>query len=174
MDNLRLSSNFKHFLRLLNTRQVEYLLVGGYAVGYYGYTRPTKDLDVWTGTDPANAAKLVSVCKEFGGELPALTTEPFLEEWRIIEIHIPPISVEIRKPIIGSRPEMLRRITGTRAEAIEILTVQSGVNFADCYPDRVVDMVDGVEVNIISLAHLKTLKRSGNRPEDIQDLAHLP
>lgn len=32
-----LPPDFKEFLRLLNSRQVEYLLIGGYAVGYYGY-----------------------------------------------------------------------------------------------------------------------------------------
>ena len=41
MAPLELPSDFKEFLRLLNSRGVEYLLVGGYAVGYYGYVRFT-------------------------------------------------------------------------------------------------------------------------------------
>jgi hypothetical protein len=42
-----LPPDFKEFLRLLNSRRVEYLLIGGYAVGYYGYPRATADIDIW-------------------------------------------------------------------------------------------------------------------------------
>lgn len=42
-----LPSDFKEFLELLNSSGVEYLLVGGYVVGVYGYVRATNDLDVW-------------------------------------------------------------------------------------------------------------------------------
>jgi len=41
---MQLSCNFKEFLALLNSAIVEYLVVGGYAVTYYGYPRPTGDL----------------------------------------------------------------------------------------------------------------------------------
>ena len=39
--------DFKEFLQLLNSNEVEYLVVGGYAVGLYGYPRATLDLDIW-------------------------------------------------------------------------------------------------------------------------------
>ena len=42
----RLPDDFKDFLRLLNVHHVEYLVIGGYAVGYHGYPRATADLDV--------------------------------------------------------------------------------------------------------------------------------
>ena len=41
-----LSNEFKEFARLLNDQSVEYLLVGGYAVVFYGYVRFTGDIDV--------------------------------------------------------------------------------------------------------------------------------
>lgn len=40
----RLPNDFKEFLKLLAFHDVEYLLFGGYAVGYYGYPRPTGDM----------------------------------------------------------------------------------------------------------------------------------
>ena len=46
---------------------------------------------------------------------------------------------------------------------IEILTSISGVNFDECYSDRVVDTIDGVEVSIISLPHLKANKQASGR-----------
>jgi hypothetical protein len=44
---ISLADDFKDFLKLLNSKQVEYLLIGGYAVGHYGYPRATGDLDIW-------------------------------------------------------------------------------------------------------------------------------
>jgi hypothetical protein len=41
---LELPPDFKEFLKLLNAQKVEYLLIGGYAVGYYGYPRATADM----------------------------------------------------------------------------------------------------------------------------------
>lgn len=41
MEKIELHQDFKDFLRLLNSHNVEYLLVGGYAVGYHGYPRAT-------------------------------------------------------------------------------------------------------------------------------------
>src|SRR3954467_15735659 len=49
MATIRLPPDFKEFLQLLNAHQVEYLLVGGYAVGYHGYPRATVDMDIWIG-----------------------------------------------------------------------------------------------------------------------------
>ncbi len=42
----QLSPDFKEFLQLLNFKNVEYLLVGGYAVGYHGYPRATGNMDI--------------------------------------------------------------------------------------------------------------------------------
>jgi hypothetical protein len=50
-----LPSDFKDFLRLLNEKNVEYLLVGGYAVIYYGYPRTTGDIDIWIAQTTQNA-----------------------------------------------------------------------------------------------------------------------
>ena len=52
-----LPADFKEFLKLLNSRRVEYLLIGGYAVGYYGYPRATADIDIWIAINSAKAPK---------------------------------------------------------------------------------------------------------------------
>src|SRR6266478_2191315 len=53
-----LARDFKEFLKLLNSNSVEYLLIGGYAVGIYGHVRATNDLDIWVNISPENAAKI--------------------------------------------------------------------------------------------------------------------
>lgn len=56
---IRLPKDFSEFLRLLNSKQIEYLLIGGWAVGYYGYPRATGDMDIWISTKEENVAKVI-------------------------------------------------------------------------------------------------------------------
>jgi hypothetical protein len=57
---------------------------------------------------------------------------------------------------------------------IEIATTVSGVDFAECYAERVEDTLDGIPVSIINLAHLKLNKKAAARHQDLADLEHLP
>lgn len=57
---------------------------------------------------------------------------------------------------------------------IEILTSISGVDFEECYAERIIDTLDGVEVVLITLEHLKKNKRASGRFKDLDDLEHLP
>jgi len=149
MATIHLPRDFKEFLKLLNEHQVEYLLIGGYAVGYHGYPRATADMDIWIAMNPTNAGRIVAVLKEFGFDLPELSPELFLKEWQIIRLGVPPVR-------------------------IEIATTISGVDFNDCYAQRVVDVLDGVKVNLISLNHLKINKKASGRHQDLADLENLP
>ena len=73
--DIELPNDFKEFLKLLNSYQVEYLLIGGYAVAYHGYPRATNDMDVWVAIHPDNAERLVSVMQAFGFSVPELSKE---------------------------------------------------------------------------------------------------
>ncbi|MBN2018795.1 MAG: hypothetical protein JW749_01060 [Sedimentisphaerales bacterium] len=149
MATTRLPRDFKDFLKLLDANKVEYLLIGGYAVGYYGYPRATADMDIWIAMNPANADKVVAVLKEFGFNPPDLSPDLFLKEKQIIRMGVPPFR-------------------------IEIATTISGVGFDECYAQRVTAELDGVKTNIISLPHLKNNKKASARHQDIADLEHLP
>ena len=149
MATVNLPPDFKEFLRLLNSRDIKYLLVGGYAVGYHGYPRATADLDVWVATDLENAEKIVGALIEFGFDMPELHPELFRKEDQVIRMGRPPIR-------------------------IEILTSISGVDFSECYEDRIETNLDEVLVNIISLEHLKTNKKASGRHQDLADLENLP
>ena len=149
MATIHLPPDFKEFLKLLNAHQVEYLLIGGYAVGYHGYPRATVDMDIWIAMNPANSQRIVTVLKEFGFDLPELSPELFLKEWQIIRLGVPPVR-------------------------IELATTVSGVNFNECYAERLTDILDGVKVNLISLRHLKINKKASGRHQDLADLENLP
>lgn len=62
----QLVPDFSEFLNLLNSAGVEYLLVGGYAVGIHGYVRATGDLDIWIRISPGNARATETVLRQFG------------------------------------------------------------------------------------------------------------
>jgi len=136
-------------LRLLNAKNVEYLLIGGYAVGFYGYVRATADIDVWIAMDRLNAERAVEVLREFGFNVPELSPEIFLKPDAIIRMGVPPFR-------------------------IEVLTGISGVIFEECYAERVQANLDGEEISLISLKHLKMNKRASGRSKDLVDLEHLP
>jgi len=149
MATTLLPPDFKEFLQLLSLKQVEYLLVGGYAVGYHGYPRSTADMDIWISINPLNAERVVAVLQEFGLAVPELSEELFLEENRVVRMGLPPFR-------------------------IGIITTISGVSFEECFAQRVIDTIDGVAVNLISLPHLKANKQASGRFRDLNDLENLP
>lgn len=144
-----LPPDFKEFLKLLNARQVEYLLIGGYAVGYYGYPRPTGDMDIWISASPENAKKIVAALQEFASASLELSVDLFLKENSIVRMGIPPFR-------------------------LEVITSISGVSFEECYNERVIATIDETEVSIISLRHLKINKQASGRFKDLNDLENLP
>jgi hypothetical protein len=95
MATIRLPADFKEFLKLLGVHEVEYLLIGGYAVGYHGYPRATGDMDVFVASHQENADKLVAALKEFGFDLPELSAELFLKENQVVRMGVPPLRIEL-------------------------------------------------------------------------------
>ena len=99
--DIGLPLDFKEFLSLLNENDVEYLLIGGYAVGYHGYPRATNDMDVWIAINPKNAERIVTALKEFGFDTPELSADLFLREDTIVRMGMPPMRIEINTGISG-------------------------------------------------------------------------
>jgi hypothetical protein len=133
----------------LNTHGVEYLLVGGYAVGYHGYHTATVGMDIWVANTPQNAARTVAAIREFGFDVEQLREELFLQANKIVRMGEPPLR-------------------------IEVMTSVSGVDFDTCYPQRIAEVVDGVKINFINLENLKTNKLAAGRHKDLDDLENLP
>ena len=134
---------------MLGEHHVEYLLIGGYAVGYHGYPRATADMDIWIAMDPENAQRMVSALQAFGFGAPGLSTDLF------------------------SQPDQITRM-GRSPLRIEILTTVSGLEFTEAYAQRVTDNIDGIPVTVISRKHLEINKRAAGRTKDLADLDNLP
>lgn len=149
MPTIQFPTEFSELLKLLNDHEVRYLVIGGYAVTYHGYPRTTGDLDLWIDRTEENAGRVIEVLREFGFDVPELEVGLFLEEDRIVRMGHPPLRVEIFPSV-------------------------SGVDFAPCYDERVVDEMGDVEAAIIGLGCLKKNKRASGRHRDLDDLEHLP
>jgi hypothetical protein len=143
-----LPTDFKQFLRLLRAERVEYLLVGGWAVIYHGYPRPTHDIDIWIAVNDENADRVVRALRKFGFDVP-LPVNLFLKQDKILRF--------------GSSPDL-----------IEIMTSASGVHFDDCYRDRLETTLDSEPISLISLKYLRINKRAAGRLKDLADLEELP
>lgn len=145
---VQLPSDFREFLSLLNQARIEYLVVGGYAVGYHGHARATKDIDIWESDARGNVQRLVEVLREFGFDAPVLA-QWVADSQKTLRMGYPPVR-------------------------IEVLTQVSGVQFSEAYPARIRAELDGIPVNIISLQHLKANKQAAGRHQDLADLENLP
>src|SRR3977135_2383572 len=147
--DFELANDYKEFLRLLRAHGVEYLLIGGWAVGYHGYPRSTDDLDIWIATSPTNAERIVKVLSDFGFAVPELSAALFLQPDQIVRMGFEPVR-------------------------IEVMTSISGVEFDECYRERLETTLDGEPVSLISLRHLKINKKASGRLKDLSDLENLP
>ncbi|WP_298118637.1 DUF6036 family nucleotidyltransferase [Flavobacterium sp.] len=99
MPNL-FNPDFLDFLELLDKNEVEYLLVGGYAVILHGYIRSTGDLDLWLNKTSENYKKLEQVYSDFGA--PIFPYEEFLnDKFDVWSIGVEPTKIEILTHVDG-------------------------------------------------------------------------
>jgi predicted nucleotidyltransferase len=145
---MELNQDFREFFESLNRNEVRYLIVGGYAVGYHGHPRYTKDIDVWIESNSENAARLIQSLAEFGFSSLGLEAEDFLRPGYTIQLGMPP-------------------------NRIDLLTSVQALDFETCFASKVEVEIGGLTVHFIDLDHLKQNKRAVGRFQDLADLEHL-
>jgi hypothetical protein len=77
--------DFRELLAWLNARQVEYVVVGAFALAFHGAPRFTGDLDILVRPHPANAMRLIQALSDFGFHFPNLTVEDFLSPTKVVQ-----------------------------------------------------------------------------------------
>lgn len=143
-----MNKDFKEFIQLLNANNVKYLIVGGYAVGFHGYPRYTKDLDVWLLVSEENAEKIINTLKQFGFGGVGLNKTDFLKTEEFVQLGYPP-------------------------NQIDLVTSCDGVEFSECYKSKLEIEIDDTTINFIDLDNLRKNKKASGRPQDIADLDNL-
>ena len=142
------SQDFKELVELLIKHEVDYLIVGGYAVGIHGYPRYTGDLDIWLHNTPENANKILKAVNEFGFSSYGLTAADFTKPENIIQLGYPPLR-------------------------IDLLTHIDGVSFDECFPNRKEVVIEKLKVNFISYHDLLKNKKASGRNRDKDDIENL-
>jgi predicted nucleotidyltransferase len=147
--NIFLESH-KNFLEKLIKADVEFLIIGGFAVNYYGYNRTTGDLDIWVKPDNVNRDKILSTFDKFGFKREDMQTLHQTNFEKVIVFHI------WEKPY-----------------RIDFLTQISGVVFNLAYKEKSFVNIQGLDLPMISFEHLILSKMSTNRLRDKADVEEL-
>jgi hypothetical protein len=146
MDQRQLPEDFKDFINFLNSNDVCYLLVGGWAVGIYGSPRATKDIDFLIANDERNLKKLQKALREFG--TPEIDVEYFKKKGNVFRMGRSPLQ-------------------------IDIINHATGIDIAECYIRRNVITVEGIDISLISKNDLIKNKKASGRNRDLADVDNL-
>lgn len=144
------NTDFRDFIQALNNNEVEYLLVGGYAVILHGYSRTTGDMDIWVNRTSTNYKKLLSAFGEFRMPVFDMTEENFLnhQDWDVFRYG--------RKPV-----------------AIDIMTKMGGLDFNECFAISKEYNDDDLMIKLVHYNDLVKAKKAAGRHKDLNDLENL-
>jgi hypothetical protein len=145
---MELHRDFKEFIELFLFHQVEFMIIGGYAVAAYGRPRYTGDIDFYVRKSPENAKRIVTALHEFFGPLPEINEENFLDDDRMSQFGLEPLR-------------------------IDILVNIKGIDFDTAYSRKSIISLEGVDVPFISLSDLRINKKATGRGKDLIDLGLL-
>ena len=145
---MEISKDFKEFLACLNGMNVEYVLVGGYAVAFHGAPRYTGDIDIFVRPTRENGTRVIEAMKEFGYLPPEVIESDFEKTTTVIQMGVPPFRIDV--------------ITGI-----------DGVTWEEALLDRVSAKYGDVNVHYIGFDALVRNKSASGRPKDIMDLDNL-
>jgi len=144
------NDDFRDFIHALNNNNVEYLIVGGYAVILHGYRRPTGDMDIWVNQTKENYSRIVRAFNEFGLSIFDMTEQNFLNS-------------EIADVFSFGRPPV----------SIEILTQLKGVKFEDAFAIAQSFNEEDLFIRFIHINNLIQAKKAAGRYKDLDDIEKL-
>jgi hypothetical protein len=98
---MEVQQDFRDLLELFNKYEVDYIIVGAYALGFHGAPRYTGDLDVFVKPDPINAKSIMHALNEFGFGAVGLTAADFVKEGKVVQLGVPPVRIDIITSITG-------------------------------------------------------------------------
>jgi len=142
---MALSKDWREFLELLNSRGVDYVIVGAQSLAFHGRPRYTGDLDILVRPTPENARLLVDLLKQFGFAHSGFKETDFIEPEQIIQL-------------------------GRAPNRIDLLSSISGVSTDDAFASKVSAELDSIPVFMLGKDALIQNKRAVGRPQDLADL----
>lgn len=146
-------------LTALLEAHVEFVVIGGLALGAHGHVRGTKDVDIVPASDRDNLERLAAVLRSLEYEI--IGTEEFERE-------------ELVHPDVEGLIAGGNWVLSTKYGRLDILQfVEPDLDYAKLAPEAVSDEVFGVHVRFCGYRHLVAMKERAGRPEDWIDLQRL-
>ena len=145
---LKAEKDFEEFIELLNKHNVEYMIVGAYALALYARPRNTGDIDIFINNNDANAKLVLNVIKEFGFGDAEIEENDFMTKGRIVQLGVSPIRIDIINEI-------------------------DGIDFSNAFSRKEKFQFGKVIANFISRSDLIKNKKASNRKKDQADLDEL-
>lgn len=143
-----LNPDFRDMLSALYEEEVEFLVVGAYAMAAHGVTRATGDLDFWIHPSKSNAERLIKALNRFGAPTDSISAADFASPDLVFQIGIEP-------------------------NRIDLLTSIDGVDFQRAWQNRITTRVGGVDVPVLGLQDLIRNKQAVGRLRDLADVEEL-
>jgi len=140
-----LNPDFKEMLSCLKDEEVDFLIVGAYALAAHGFPRATGDLDIWVRNSFENAEKVMRAVVKFGAPTSNLSVEDFTAPDMIVQLGVEPCR-------------------------IDLLTGIDGVAFDDAWQSRVKIAISNLEIDVLSKEHLLQNKQAAGRDKDQGDI----
>ena len=139
---------------------VDFLVIGGVAVGYHGHVRATKDVDVVPAPDPENLEKLAHVLRRLDTQVEG--ADEFSED-------------ELPDPL---DPEALglggNWVLMTRLGRLDIMQwIRDDGLWQRLAPAAIEDVIGDLPIKMVSYEDLIALKEQAGRPEDLADLQRM-
>ncbi len=146
MDDI--PKDFKELLELFAANDIEFIIVGGYALAFHGAPRFTGDLDLFVRPDRENAGRILSALKEFGFGSLDLSEKDFESPSQVVQLGRPPVRVDI-------------------------ITSIDGVPWPEAWAEKTSGKCAEVPVFFIGRRNLIRNKRAVGRRQDLADLEAL-
>ena len=149
MTVMQMNSDFKDLLHIFAEHEVEYLIVGAYAVNHYTQPRYTKDLDLWINPTKMNARRVAAAFAQFGIPMVEITQEDLATPGTQLAVGMPP-------------------------SMLDFLTSLPGLDsFKECWLDRTTEALDSFDVHYLSKSALIAAKKNAARAQDLADIEEL-
>lgn len=147
---IALPDDFRDLLVALADAGARFIVVGGYAVGFHGHIRATKDLDVYVEPSQENALRVERGLARFGAPLRALGVS-------VKDFERPDITVQLGVPPLR----------------IDLLTAADGIDFEEAWATHETLDVDGRSIPVLGRDALVKNKLAAGRHQDLADVEAL-
>jgi len=145
---MEIQQDFKELLELLNAHNVEYVIVGAYALAFHGVPRFTGDIDILVKPDLDNAKNIIAALKDFGFGSLDLNESDFNEPEKVIQLGVAPVR-------------------------IDLITSLTGVSWQNAYSTKVAGKYGDLNVYYLSKEELISNKKTLGRTKDLADIEAL-